>query len=161
MQVRCSLVSLLPLLSKSSKLYSKYCWAFWSSNCKILHNLAPNYSIINQYSFCVQLFCSTILGIWGLKFMGEFCCMLFKLCGFGQRKPNNIIDSQIPQGSDGSNETRQNYQEPDVGPLLISYVCYYSLNFFPQHLKDLLLWFNTSREELSITVKSEVEVPLL
>ena len=105
------------------------------SNCKILPDLAPDYSIINQYSFCVQLFCSTILGIWGLKFMGEFCCMLFKLCRFGQRKPNNIIDSQISQGSDGSHETRQNIQEPNVGPL-INYVCYYSVIFFPRHFSN-------------------------
>ena len=124
-----TLVSILPSLSNSIL----FGILIKNQIAKFSATWPPDYSVINQYSFYVQLFCSTILGTLGLKFMGEFCCMLIKLCGFGQRKPNNIIDSQIPQGSDGSNETRQNIQEPDVGPL-INYVSHYSVIFFSSAL---------------------------
>ena len=86
--------------------------------------------------------------------MGELFWMLFKLCGFGQRKPNNIIDSQISQGSDGSNETEQNIQGPDVAPLLINYVCHYSAIFFLSHFVSQYLQlraFNYRKVRISST----------
>ena len=76
-----------------------------------------------------------MLGIWGLKFMGELCFMLIKLCGFGTRKPNNLPQlPQISHDSDGINETRINIQEPNSETPLINHVCNYifssALKFF-------------------------------
>ena len=80
--------------------------------------------------YSIQLFCSIMLGICGLKFMGEFCFMMIKLCGFGTRKPNNFPQvSQISHDSDGINETRINFQEPNAATPLINHVCNYNLIF--------------------------------
>ena len=57
--------------------------------------------------------------------------MLIKLCGFGTRKSNNFPQvPQISHDSDGSNDTRINIEEPNVGTPLINHVCNYNFTFF-------------------------------
>ena len=67
----------------------------------------------------LQLFCSIILGIWALKFVGECCFMMIRLCGFGNRNPNKINDLPISMNTrDSGARNEQDLESGETRPLI-------------------------------------------